>query len=519
MLARCALRLLPRPLFRFSTKDKLAAILQKIDVSLENGKTAPLPESGLIAGQHIDEGSSKVTISLNLSKDYRKIKAVLKSELEVGGFRDVDILLAPKPKEEKFNRKGNLLGIKKIIAVSSCKGGVGKSTIAVNVAATLHAQGFRVGIFDSDIYGPSLPTLLNREGETLRPHPANEKEIEPVDYEGIKCMSFGFVGQKPAIMRGPIVSSIISQLIYQTHWGELDYLVVDMPPGTGDIQLSLCQELKLDGAVIVTTPQRLSFIDVIKGIEMFQDLRVRILGIVENMAYYECGKCGTQDLIFGRGYTQMMMTQFGIEVTPPLPRTPSRYPSSARSPSTPTTELHSRWCCPPSTPCPRSTPPSARTSSRSWRRRTRGCSCSTTLRNGRSWWRSTARRSSSVPTRCASTASAPPALTNSAEPCSSGRRRSTPRSTPPRSRRRATTQSLSSGPTATRAASTPTSASPPRKYPQSDLVTTDSITVSQTPHYHGHHQYHSHPRWRQLATWRTGGGITVGVAHIFDTPI
>jgi Mrp family chromosome partitioning ATPase len=202
---------------------------------------------------------------------------------------------------------------------------VGKSTIAVNVAATLHKQGAKVGIFDSDIYGPSLPTLINKENESLRPYEHNEKEIEPIDYEGIKCMSFGFVGQKAAVMRGPIVSSYVSQLLYQTHWGELDYLVVDMPPGTGDVQLSLCQELKFDGAVIVTTPQRLSFIDVLKGIEMFQDLRVPILGIVENMSYYQCGKCGTKDFIFGRGYTQMLIDQFGIEVLPSLFRTPPRF--------------------------------------------------------------------------------------------------------------------------------------------------------------------------------------------------
>ncbi len=144
-----------------------------------------------------------------------------------------------------------------------------------------------MGIFDADIYGPSLPTLLGKENVILESPENKPKEILPVDFEGVKAMSFGFAAKnKRAVMRGPMVSSIVNQLVFQTNWGELDYLVVDMPPGTGDIQITLCQELKFDGAVIVTTPQKLSVVDVIKGVEMFDDLKVPTIATVENMVIY-----------------------------------------------------------------------------------------------------------------------------------------------------------------------------------------------------------------------------------------
>ncbi|KAJ0405266.1 hypothetical protein ATCC90586_009773 [Pythium insidiosum] len=195
---------------------------------------------------------------------------------------DVDVT-TPKPRNARAGRFSALGNVSEIIAVSSCKGGVGKSTVSVNLAFSLAKRGARVGILDADIYGPSLPTMVSPADKTLRTSRKFKNFVVPLEYEGVKCMSFGFVNAKAApgaggvgaaVMRGPMVSKLIDQLVLGTEWGDLDYLIVDMPPGTGDIQISLSQQMAISAAVIVTTPQRLSFVDVEKGIAMFEDLKV-----------------------------------------------------------------------------------------------------------------------------------------------------------------------------------------------------------------------------------------------------
>jgi ATP-binding protein involved in chromosome partitioning len=212
-----------------------------------------------------------------------------------------------------------LAGIRNIIAVASGKGGVGKSTTAVNLALALAGEGASVGILDADIYGPSQPRMLGLSGR--KPTSTDGKRIQPLEAYGVACMSIGFLidEDQPMIWRGPMVTQALQQLLGETQWGELDYLIVDMPPGTGDIQLTLSQRVPVSGAVIVTTPQDIALLDARKGLRMFEKVKVPVLGIVENMSLHICSNCGHQEPIFGAGGGQRMAEQYGVPLLGNLP--------------------------------------------------------------------------------------------------------------------------------------------------------------------------------------------------------
>jgi ATP-binding protein involved in chromosome partitioning len=212
-----------------------------------------------------------------------------------------------------------IAGVRNIIAVASGKGGVGKSTTAVNLALGLRQQGARVGVLDADIYGPSIPWMLGCPEE--RPVSLDGKFMQPVTAYGIGCNSIGFLVPEgeAAVWRGPMASKALAQILHETRWGELDYLIVDMPPGTGDIQLTLAQQVPTTAVVMVTTPQDIALIDVRKGIAMFDKVNIPVLGIVENMSYHTCSQCGHKEAIFGCGGGQQLAEQQGLCLLAQLP--------------------------------------------------------------------------------------------------------------------------------------------------------------------------------------------------------
>jgi ATP-binding protein involved in chromosome partitioning len=246
-------------------------------------------------------------------------KALVTAARRVGGVDNVSINLTSKIVAHAVQRGVQLLAnVKNIVAVASAKGGVGKSTTAVNLALALAAEGAQVGILDADIYGPSQPMMMGIGG---RPQSDDGKTMDAMENYGVQVMSIGFLidADNPMIWRGPMVTQALEQLLRQTNWSDLDYLVVDMPPGTGDIQLTLCQKVPLTGAVIVTTPQDIALLDARKGLKMFEKVGVPVLGVVENMSVYVCPNCGHSEHIFGADGGRKMAEQYGVDYLGALP--------------------------------------------------------------------------------------------------------------------------------------------------------------------------------------------------------
>ena len=246
-------------------------------------------------------------------------KALIAAARGVAGVENVSANIATKVIPHAVQRGVQLMPkVKNIIAVASGKGGVGKSTTAVNLALALAAEGASVGILDADIYGPSQPMMMGISG---KPESTDGQTMEPMTNHGVQVMSIGFLveADNPMVWRGPMATQALEQLLRQTNWAELDYLIVDMPPGTGDIQLTLSQKVPLTGAVIVTTPQDIALLDARKGIKMFEKVGVPILGIVENMAVHVCEKCGHVEHIFGQDGGKKMAAEFGMDYLGALP--------------------------------------------------------------------------------------------------------------------------------------------------------------------------------------------------------
>ncbi|MGD0402076.1 MAG: Mrp/NBP35 family ATP-binding protein [Candidatus Acidiferrales bacterium] len=212
---------------------------------------------------------------------------------------------------KRLQDKAPITGVKNLVAVASGKGGVGKTTVAVNLAIALKNMGHSVGLLDADVYGPNVPVML---GTNEQPRAVDERTIVPVEAYGLKMISMGLLnpGDKPLVWRGPMLHSVIQQFLRSTQWGELDYLIVDLPPGTGDVQLTLIQSVSVSGAVVVTTPSIVALADVRKAIEMFRQVNVEILGVVENMSYFNCPHCNGRIDVFGHGEGQHMAKTFGV---------------------------------------------------------------------------------------------------------------------------------------------------------------------------------------------------------------
>ncbi|ABE49188.1 iron-sulfur cluster carrier protein ApbC [Methylobacillus flagellatus] len=270
-----------------------------------------------IAGSHV---SVEILLDYPANSILGEIRDLVTQALAaLPGVENVTVGVTSRIVSHEVQRGVQLIpNVKNIIAVASGKGGVGKSTTAVNLALALAAEGARVGILDADIYGPSQPQMLGISG---KPESADGKSMEPLERYGVQAMSIGFLVDidTPMVWRGPMVVGALEQLLRDTRWKDLDYLVVDLPPGTGDIQLTLAQKVPVTGAIIVTTPQDIALLDARKGLKMFEKVGIPILGIVENMSTHICSQCGHEEHIFGSGGAARMCADYDVELLGSLP--------------------------------------------------------------------------------------------------------------------------------------------------------------------------------------------------------
>jgi len=282
-----------------------------------------LGEYALIEAVHPDDGPLRLQIGLPFPADRYRDRLVeslraLFAGLDLAGEPAIEVTWQVGAAPVRGAMDG-LAGVRNILAIASGKGGVGKSTTTVNLALALAADGGRVGVLDADIYGPSQPRMLGLSGR--RPTSPDGRRLHPLVAHGIQCMSIGFLvdEDQPMVWRGPMATQALTQLLTETDWDDLDYLLVDMPPGTGDIQLTLSQRVPVTGAVIVTTPQDIALQDAVKGLKMFEKVEIPVLGIVENMSSHICSQCGHEEPIFGAGGGQRMAEKYGVPMLGSLP--------------------------------------------------------------------------------------------------------------------------------------------------------------------------------------------------------
>jgi ATP-binding protein involved in chromosome partitioning len=305
------------------TVEREAALRECLEAYRDPWLRQTLGEARAVRSLHLAEDRAALEIVLGFpAADYApELSAALRQQAAaVLGNALLDVRVSSDIAAHAVQRGMQpLKSVRNIVAVASGKGGVGKSTVAANLALAWSVQGARVGILDADIYGPSQPRMMGLRGE--RPVTRDGKSLEPLRAHGLEVMSIGFLidEEQPMAWRGPMVTQALNQLLGDTNWGELDYLVIDMPPGTGDIQLTLSQRVPVSGAVIVTTPQDIALLDARKGLKMFEKVSVPVLGVVENMSTHVCSNCGHEEHIFGAGGGARMAQQYGVELLGELP--------------------------------------------------------------------------------------------------------------------------------------------------------------------------------------------------------